>query len=322
MLIWNQQSSVQIWHPPSIKWKSILAVEIVPRFQTTLVTALKRPNTGDTSDGIIGVPSSTGLRMPDFESGGGSSTLPGTISVKTDKKHPWRSWWRSGLLIRWSKVRVLQGASRKGNGANMTMTQSNAGKLGWIASKKYRDQKYKKIRDDYESNPKKCNFCGKILDWNHRRRKHCNLSCSSKSRVRKRRRIKTVHNTCPQCGKPTLYNKWCSKECQSIYIFRQNRELGQPLGKTAIRKYLLLTRDYVCEQCGNHEWINENRIYVPITLEVHHIDGNHNNNEERNLKLICPNCHSITDNYKSKNNGKGRDNRRKIQIIKNVPLEP
>ena len=51
-----------------------------------------------------------------------------------------------------------------------------------------------------------------------------------------------------------------------------------------------------CECCGNSEWLNR-----PIVLELHHIDGNHSNNALENLQLLCPNCHAITDNFKSKN---------------------
>ena len=39
----------------------------------------------------------------------------------------------------------------------------------------------------------------------------------------------------------------------------------------------------------------------PISLEVHHIDGNGKNNSLDNLQLLCPNCHSQTENYKGKN---------------------
>ena len=50
-----------------------------------------------------------------------------------------------------------------------------------------------------------------------------------------------------------------------------------------------------CECCGNTEWMG-----YPIVLELHHIDGNHMNHSLDNLQLLCPNCHSITDNFKSK----------------------
>jgi 5-methylcytosine-specific restriction endonuclease McrA len=38
----------------------------------------------------------------------------------------------------------------------------------------------------------------------------------------------------------------------------------------------------------------------PIPLELHHIDGNHNNNDLSNIQLLCPNCHAQTDNFSNK----------------------
>lgn len=63
---------------------------------------------------------------------------------------------------------------------------------------------------------------------------------------------------------------------------------------TALRAIINL-RGRKCEECGLDEWLGE-----PITLEVHHIDGNSLNNELSNLKLLCPNCHSMTDNWKGR----------------------
>lgn len=51
-----------------------------------------------------------------------------------------------------------------------------------------------------------------------------------------------------------------------------------------------------CEICQNEFWNGQ-----PIPLEIHHVDGNHNNRDIKNIKMICPNCHAQTDNYKSKN---------------------
>jgi len=36
------------------------------------------------------------------------------------------------------------------------------------------------------------------------------------------------------------------------------------------------------------------------TLELHHIDGDKNNNSRGNLQVLCPNHHSVTPNYKNK----------------------
>lgn len=35
----------------------------------------------------------------------------------------------------------------------------------------------------------------------------------------------------------------------------------------------------------------------PVKFHLHHKDGNHMNNELDNLQILCPNCHSMTDNY-------------------------
>jgi hypothetical protein len=51
-----------------------------------------------------------------------------------------------------------------------------------------------------------------------------------------------------------------------------------------------------CEMCGIFDWNGK-----PLSLELHHIDGNRFNNSFDNLQILCPNCHSQTDNYGSKN---------------------
>jgi len=58
---------------------------------------------------------------------------------------------------------------------------------------------------------------------------------------------------------------------------------------------LLKVKEHRCERCGLTEWQGEK-----IPLEVHHIDGNRRNNELSNLQLLCPNCHSLTDNFRGK----------------------
>lgn len=59
-------------------------------------------------------------------------------------------------------------------------------------------------------------------------------------------------------------------------------------------------KEYRCECCGITEWNGRE-----IKLQIHHIDGDHFNNELENLKVLCPNCHSQTDTYAGKKNNKG-----------------
>ena len=74
------------------------------------------------------------------------------------------------------------------------------------------------------------------------------------------------------------------------------RKYDHPLHGGTLRKYLIPIRGNQCECCNNTFWLNQ-----PITLQVHHIDGDKTNNELENLQLLCPNCHSFTDNFGSKN---------------------
>jgi len=62
------------------------------------------------------------------------------------------------------------------------------------------------------------------------------------------------------------------------------------------KKRLIKERGHRCEYCKNEMWYN-----FPISLELHHIDGDNMNQEKDNLQLLCPNCHALTDTYRGKN---------------------
>lgn len=60
-------------------------------------------------------------------------------------------------------------------------------------------------------------------------------------------------------------------------------------------------KEHKCEKCNLTEW---NGVSIPI--ELHHVDGDHSNNNENNLMILCPNCHAQTDTYKSRNKKTGK----------------
>lgn len=70
-----------------------------------------------------------------------------------------------------------------------------------------------------------------------------------------------------------------------------------------IRRYIFEKYGACCCKCG---WAKKNPVTNLVPLEVNHIDGNHRNNREGNLELLCPNCHSLTPTYKVLNKGFGR----------------
>lgn len=54
-----------------------------------------------------------------------------------------------------------------------------------------------------------------------------------------------------------------------------------------------------CESCGLSEWLG-----MKMRLELDHIDGNRYNHRLENLRILCPNCHSLTETYRGKNKSK------------------
>jgi hypothetical protein len=55
-------------------------------------------------------------------------------------------------------------------------------------------------------------------------------------------------------------------------------------------------KENACEECGIAEWRGR-----PITLALHHRNGSGRDNRLQNLAILCPNCHSQTENFGGRN---------------------
>jgi len=185
---------------------------------------------------------------------------------------------------------------------------NEARQRGIETSKKKKEQRIK----EYYENPKCCKTCGNPIRYEV---KTSNDYCSHVCGGYHDSPIKKPRNNCLNCGKmcKNIHSIYCSTRCwrqlqskKSDIIIESDKNVGQRM----LRKYLMKKQDSKCSKCG---WGEINPISLTVCLDLHHKDGDSNNNVLSNVELICPNCHSLTDTYKKvgKERKSSRNKRRK-----------
>lgn len=130
----------------------------------------------------------------------------------------------------------------------------------------------------------KCLFCGQDIADN---KKFCSDTCSKKQRH-------------AEAYKDFLTNN--AKYCKGNYTPK------------AFKNDILEEQDTKCAICGCTPEHNGK----PLVFVLDHIDGDASNNKRENLRMVCPNCDSQLDTFKSKNKHSTRRNYWKENIIKSI----
>jgi hypothetical protein len=143
----------------------------------------------------------------------------------------------------------------------------------------------------------------------------CSSSCAAvynnKNNTKRNARLVLHCKNCRQeFPKTHEGHKFCSQECSTEYkwYLKELRiEANKQISVKTLKRYHLIYWPW-CLVCELEDWQGK-----PLTLDLDHIDGDGTNNCLKNTRLICPNCHSQTENYKFKNtnNPLGKEHRRK-----------
>jgi hypothetical protein len=120
-----------------------------------------------------------------------------------------------------------------------------------------------------------------------------------------------LESACLFCKNIFHYNphqqtgKYCSNRCQQDYQMIQKINTRTASAGT-VKGYLIKQYGAKCSLC---DWDKLNSKTNKCPIELDHIDGDSKNNSLANCRLLCPNCHSLTENYKALNKGNGRHTR-------------
>lgn len=201
-----------------------------------------------------------------------------------------------------------------------------------------------------ERKKKYCLACGKELKRGQT--KFCSSSCNAKYNNHKRGKMseeikEKIRQTwlnkkqskenvvIPKLPKKACYcmncnrelkgtqKKFCSSSCSSEYRHKIAYEhfldggdefLSGGYTPKNFKQDILKEQNYECAIEGCHckpEWNGK-----PLVFVLDHIDGDASNNRRNNLRMICPNCDSQLDTFKSKNKNSSRRNYWKENILK------
>jgi hypothetical protein len=147
-----------------------------------------------------------------------------------------------------------------------------------------------------------CIKCGKEHDGSFGSGKYCSKSCAN-SRVRTnevKEKISIGVRNNPYWkdsdwkAKIVQANKSSEKIAKSKDTWKSKRNWDDAHIQS-IKRWIKEEREHTCEECGIEEWNGKK-----LPMEVDHIDGDTNNNDLKNLRVLCPNCHSQTPTWRKK----------------------
>ena len=82
---------------------------------------------------------------------------------------------------------------------------------------------------------------------------------------------------------------WTAEE--ALAYFERSRRLT--IKNHLLKAGIIINR---CDLCGLSEWRGR-----PLSIQIDHVNGIHDDHRLENLRMLCPNCHSQTDTFAGRN---------------------
>jgi hypothetical protein len=231
--------------------------------------------------------------------------------------------------MRWTELEIDKAIKLLKNGNNLEKIGVELKRTKKAIKEKLSEFGYKQsdfIKIEYHHS-KICLQCNKnFISLISEDRKFCSQSCSAKFNNKlnpkkikiitvddKTKKIKNkIDSICLNCGEVINYPyRYCNNSCSSEHKlklkFKKIESGDTTISFKIYKKYLIVKFGNKCMECG---WCEVNPVTGNVPIQLEHIDGNSDNNSLDNIKLLCPNCHSLTPTYGALNKGNGRDSLR------------
>lgn len=160
---------------------------------------------------------------------------------------------------------------------------------------------------------KVCENCQSLITTTFGSGRFCCMRCSrafstkhSRSEINQKVSKKLAGQSSPSKGKPSPLkgrSRPLDIVAEAVRIRSENRRKKNALlpfdqlSNTAKRERIFEEQNGVCAICSIPPMWNGSKLI----FQLDHIKGRQHGDERNNLRLICPNCHSQTETFTSKN---------------------